>query len=212
VVNDAAAYARSLAERHGRNADWAERAVREAASLPAEEALRDSVVDLVCSSLETLLREVDGRAVRLERGEVVLRTAGLVQQASGEDWTDVELWLSTAIPGQGIEVPELLTWALGEKREFIPRVQPARMPPEPALFPPPAAGMSTGQAERSARFEVLRTRLSELQVLASALEAAKQAPNNPTRSSDDRFDRQVAVVEPDMPPTWPPGFPMKSIR
>jgi membrane-bound serine protease (ClpP class) len=76
VVNDAAAYARSLAERHGRNADWVERAVREAVSLPAEEALRDSVVDLVSPSLEALLAQVDGRTVRLERGDVVLHTAG----------------------------------------------------------------------------------------------------------------------------------------
>jgi membrane-bound serine protease (ClpP class) len=76
MVNDAAAYARSLAERHGRNADWAERAVRQAASLPAEEARRDSVVDLVSPTIEALLTAIDGRVVRLERGETVLHTAG----------------------------------------------------------------------------------------------------------------------------------------
>ncbi len=76
MVNDAAAYARSLAERHGRNADWAERAVRVAASLPADEAVRDSVVDLVCPTLGAMLAAADGRVVRLESGESVLRTAG----------------------------------------------------------------------------------------------------------------------------------------
>jgi membrane-bound serine protease (ClpP class) len=76
VVNDAASYARSLAQRYGRNAAWAERAVREAASLSAEEARRDSVVDLVSPTLEALLAEIDGRVVRLERGEAVLHTAG----------------------------------------------------------------------------------------------------------------------------------------
>lgn len=77
MVNDAAAYARSLAQRHGRNADWAEQAVREAASLPAEEARRDSVVDLVSPTLEALLVAIDGRVVHLDRGESVLHTAGV---------------------------------------------------------------------------------------------------------------------------------------
>ena len=76
VVNDAASYARSLAQRYGRNAAWAERAVRQAASLSAEEAERDSVVDLVCPTLEAMLSAVDGRVVHLERGDTVLRTAG----------------------------------------------------------------------------------------------------------------------------------------
>jgi len=74
MTNDAAAYARSLAERHGRNAAWAERAVREAASLPAEEALRDTVIDVIASSLPELLAAIDGRAVRLGSGEIRLET------------------------------------------------------------------------------------------------------------------------------------------
>jgi membrane-bound serine protease (ClpP class) len=55
VVNDAAAYIRGLAQLRGRNADWAERAVREAVSLPAEEALREKVIDIVAADVPELL-------------------------------------------------------------------------------------------------------------------------------------------------------------
>jgi len=63
AVNDAVAYIRSLAERRGRNADWAERAVRGAASLTATEALQAGVIDLVADDLADLLRRVNGRVV-----------------------------------------------------------------------------------------------------------------------------------------------------
>jgi hypothetical protein len=97
--------------------------------------------------------------------EVRLAIAGLVQQASGEDWNDVELSLSTAIPGQGIELPELLTWALGEKKEFLPRAVAARMPEDLPLFPPPVARPTLNESERAAKLEVLEQRISELQSL-----------------------------------------------
>ncbi|MBI5904957.1 MAG: nodulation protein NfeD, partial [Deltaproteobacteria bacterium] len=61
VENDAAAYARSLAVRSGRNADWAESAVRESASLSGKDALERKVIDLVSPSLADLLDRVDGR-------------------------------------------------------------------------------------------------------------------------------------------------------
>jgi membrane-bound serine protease (ClpP class) len=76
VMNDAVSYIRGLAERHGRNAEWAERAVREAANLPASEALAQRVVDLIAVDLEDLLRQAEGRTVRLESGATVLRTEG----------------------------------------------------------------------------------------------------------------------------------------
>ena len=60
VVNDAAAYARELAEIHGRNGDWAEDAVRSASNLGAQEALEQNVVDVVAPDLATLLNEIDG--------------------------------------------------------------------------------------------------------------------------------------------------------
>jgi membrane-bound serine protease (ClpP class) len=74
VVNDAAAYARELAETHGRNGDWAEDAVREASNLGAQEALEENVVDVVAPDLPTLLDEIDG--TRTEPKGLVLNTAG----------------------------------------------------------------------------------------------------------------------------------------
>ncbi|MEJ2684894.1 MAG: nodulation protein NfeD [Candidatus Sulfobium sp.] len=78
VVNDAAAYIRSLAERNGRNADWAEEAVRKSVSLAAEDALKDHVVDIVSPNLDSLLKSVDGWKVRTGKGEKVLKTANAV--------------------------------------------------------------------------------------------------------------------------------------
>ncbi|GBD17629.1 hypothetical protein HRbin27_00113 [bacterium HR27] len=74
VVNDAVAKIRSLAERHGRNADWAEQAVREAVNITAEQAAALGVVDLVAPSLDALLDAVDGRTITTSAGEVTLRT------------------------------------------------------------------------------------------------------------------------------------------
>lgn len=71
-VNDAAAYIRGLAELRGRNADWAERAVREAVSLTASEAQREQVVDLIAPDLDTLLRNLDGRRVQIGGAEHTL--------------------------------------------------------------------------------------------------------------------------------------------
>ncbi|MBY6105576.1 nodulation protein NfeD [Ferrimonas balearica] len=65
ALNDAIAYIRSLAELHGRNADWAEKAVSEAASLPASEALEMGVIDLIAPDLPTLLTDINGREVQL---------------------------------------------------------------------------------------------------------------------------------------------------
>lgn len=75
ATNDAAAFMRSLAQRRGRNADWAERAVRDSISSNADEALRDRVVDVVAPDLGSLLRQVDGREVQLAVGRVTLQTA-----------------------------------------------------------------------------------------------------------------------------------------
>lgn len=74
ITNDAVAYLRSLAQMRGRNVDWAEKAVREAATLTAEEAEREKVVDLLAVSMTDLLDQVDGRRVRTSDGEHVLAT------------------------------------------------------------------------------------------------------------------------------------------
>jgi len=76
VENDAAAYARSLATQSGRNADWAESAVRESASLSAKDALEKKVVDLIAPDLADLLARLDGREVRKGGKVLVIRTKG----------------------------------------------------------------------------------------------------------------------------------------
>jgi membrane-bound serine protease (ClpP class) len=86
TVNDAVAYIRSLAELRGRNADWAEAAVRQSASLPARAALEQKVIDLMAADVDDLLARVDGRKLSLERGEVVLRTRGLATRTLQPDW------------------------------------------------------------------------------------------------------------------------------
>jgi membrane-bound serine protease (ClpP class) len=78
ATNDAAAFARSLAERTGRNADWAEQAVRESVSLSAEAAVDQNVADLLAGSATEFLRLADGRTVTTAAGPVTVRTAGAV--------------------------------------------------------------------------------------------------------------------------------------
>ena len=67
AVNDAVAYLRSLAELRGRNAEWAESAVREGASLSASEALKQGVIDLIADDLPALLAALDGRTAHAIR-------------------------------------------------------------------------------------------------------------------------------------------------
>jgi membrane-bound serine protease (ClpP class) len=76
VENDAAAYARSLAEKKGRNGEWAEKAVRESASLTETDALKKNVIDLVAPSLAALLSAVDGRVIEKDGKKITLRTKG----------------------------------------------------------------------------------------------------------------------------------------
>lgn len=85
-VNDAAAFMRGLAQQRGRNAQWVERAVREAVTLTADEALRENVIDIVARDLPDLLKQVDGRTVQVHAGPVTLATAGLPIEALPPDW------------------------------------------------------------------------------------------------------------------------------
>ncbi len=75
-VNDAAAYIRSLAQMRGRNAEWAELAVRQAVSLTATEALKLKVIDVIASDVPDLLRQLDGRSVNILGVARTLSTAG----------------------------------------------------------------------------------------------------------------------------------------
>ena len=86
IVNDSAAYIRSLAQMRGRNAEWAEKAVREAASLSAQEALEQDVIEIVAPSLEDLLAKLDGRVVEIDGREVTLKTADAAVVRHEADW------------------------------------------------------------------------------------------------------------------------------
>ena len=87
AVADAAAYIRGLAQLRGRNVEWAEKAVREAVSLPAEEAARIKVIDLVATDIPDLLKQVDGRTVPLQSGQqATLETAGAETVSIEPDW------------------------------------------------------------------------------------------------------------------------------
>jgi membrane-bound serine protease (ClpP class) len=86
LVNDAVAYIRGLAELHGRNADWAEKSVREGASLTASAALEQDVIDLIAADLADLLAQIDGREVSLQGKPHTLATAGAAIRQIEPDW------------------------------------------------------------------------------------------------------------------------------
>jgi membrane-bound serine protease (ClpP class) len=87
IINDSAAYIRGLAQLRGRNAEWAEQAVREAANLTADEALKINVIDFSARNLAELIAKSHGRAVKLEQGrELTLDTQGAVIEHLKPDW------------------------------------------------------------------------------------------------------------------------------
>jgi len=86
VVNDAVAYIRSLAELRGRNADWAEKAVRMGASLSAEEALARKVVEAMASNVDELRAKLDGRKLKVRGAEITLHTANWTIKTLAPDW------------------------------------------------------------------------------------------------------------------------------
>ncbi|SEA33362.1 NfeD family protein [Microbulbifer marinus] len=97
MVNDSVAFIRGLAKRHNRNADWAEKAVREAATLTASEALEQNVIDIVAKNNEDLLKQVAGRKVALDAGDITLSAniAELPLEAYEPDWRNELLALIT---------------------------------------------------------------------------------------------------------------------
>jgi membrane-bound serine protease (ClpP class) len=79
IIHDSAAYLRGIADFHGRNAEWAERAVREGVSVTSHEALELNVIDMIAPDLETLIAQLDGWQVKLLRGDqVTLETGGAI--------------------------------------------------------------------------------------------------------------------------------------
>ena len=86
VLNDAVAYIRGLAERHGRNADWAEDAVIDAATLTAEEALEINVIEFIAEDHADLLEQVNGHEVKLDSELVALETGNATVESFEPNW------------------------------------------------------------------------------------------------------------------------------
>jgi membrane-bound serine protease (ClpP class) len=86
ILNDAIAYIRGLAERHGRNADWAEDAVVSAATLTASEALEMNVIEFIAEDRADLLAQVNGLEVRVDSQTAVLDTSSVVVEQYEPDW------------------------------------------------------------------------------------------------------------------------------
>lgn len=114
-VQDAAAYIRSLAQLRGRNAEWAERAVKEAVSLSAQEALREGVIDLIATDLPGLLAAVDGRPVKVGDRQRPLATRGAALEERAPDWRT--RWLAV-ITDPGVAYILLLIGMYGLFFEF----------------------------------------------------------------------------------------------
>jgi len=86
VLNDAIAYIRSLAERYGRNADWAEKAVTEAATLTAKEALEMNVIDVIAVNDAELLQQLNGRELKVNNRSITLDTEALLIEKIEPSW------------------------------------------------------------------------------------------------------------------------------
>jgi len=78
VINDAAAYIRSIAEKRKRNVKWAEKAVRESVSVTAEEAVKIGVADLIAEDQNELLHKINGRKITIDEKRIILNTKGVV--------------------------------------------------------------------------------------------------------------------------------------
>ena len=114
-VNDAAAYIRSLAQLRGRNADWGEQAVREAVSLPADEARKRKVVDIIATDVSDLLKQVHGKKLTVQGVERTLDTRGAAVTALEPDWRSR---LLTVITDPGIALILMMIGIYGLIFEF----------------------------------------------------------------------------------------------
>ncbi|KPJ95851.1 MAG: serine protease [Gammaproteobacteria bacterium SG8_11] len=86
AINDAVAYIQGLAELRGRNKEWAEKAVREAASLSANDALQYNVIDLIADNMSELLKQLHGKSVNISGQERILDTQGIILEQIEPDW------------------------------------------------------------------------------------------------------------------------------
>ena len=131
------------------------------------------------------------------RAQLRVETAAVVEQTTGEDWPAAALQFSTAIPGRGIDAPELLTWTLGERSEFVPQLRPRRPPPAEPAFAPPST-RPTGAEELEA--EMVRGRIA-LALQPSAREQGDIIANKQLQAQESR--RGGAAAAPDVRESLP---------
>ena len=86
AMNDAVAYIRGFAQLRGRNADWAEKAVRDALSLPAEEALKQKVIDVIAPDVPALLAALEGKTIEAAGAKRSLHVRGVSFEERAPDW------------------------------------------------------------------------------------------------------------------------------
>lgn len=86
IINDAVASIRTVAEKRGRNADWAEKAIRESANITETEALKQNVIDYIVPLADSLLSEVDGKEIDLVNGKKTLETKGARIEEQRMSW------------------------------------------------------------------------------------------------------------------------------
>ena len=131
-----------------------------------------------------------------DKKTVELHASGLVTQATGEDWPNIKLALSTAIPGAGIAMPTLETWTLGDDREWIPVATPKAPPRTTRPFLAPAPKPRIADLEKDADRQVL---LSRSQVLI----ALAQSTTPPVHETVRQFDFTSEAIEGEL--TTPSG-------
>jgi hypothetical protein len=122
------------------------------------------------------------------RGQARLETAAVVQQATGEDWPEARLSFSTAMPGRGIELPELLTWTLGERSEFVPRPRARTSPPVEPQYPVPTEPVA--DERRALEAEMVRARLAQARNAPSPL--SEMVRNTGAMKDLDQLKQEVA--------------------
>jgi hypothetical protein len=101
-----------------------------------------------------------------DKGSVELKAAGVISQATGEDWPNVQLALSTAMPGRGINMPTLRTWTLGDDREYVPQATARTTPIVVTPFAPPPARPRQSELDAAADSELLSMLVQQLRTLA----------------------------------------------
>ncbi|HLK92475.1 MAG TPA: DUF4139 domain-containing protein, partial [Polyangia bacterium] len=133
----------------------------------------------------------------------------VVQQATGEDWPEARLSFSTAMPGRGIELPELLTWTLGERSEFVPRPRARAAPPVEPSYPVPTEPVT--DERRALDAAVVRARLAQARNAPPSVGALRAMEMKDVvvqdRALDDLIDAGLAKSAPASPPPAPAGPP-----